>query len=208
MLSLPFNVIMYLLTGNIVEVLLVFIAMLHGVELFLPIQLLYINLITDSIPAIALAFEKGDKNIMNRDVRDANKPFFTPFMIGRLLISSIIKTIILFGIYLYAKNIYDIETATSMIFLGLIITEMLFAISCKNIKKNVLNKNIFNNSKLNVSLLLLSIMQIALFVTPIRDIFKICPLSTTNLIEVLVPCILLFLLNESSKKVLSKTFKD
>ena len=202
------NVILYLLTGNIIEVLLVFIAMLRGVELFLPIQLLYINLITDSIPAVALAFEKADKNIMNREARDNNKPFFTPFMISRLVISSIIKTIVLFGIYLFGYNLYGIDVANTMIFLGLIIIEMLFAISCKNIKKNIIGKKIFDNSKLNISLLILVFMQIIVFITPIRSIFRITSISFINFIEVLIPCILVFIINEVSKNTLNKSFKD
>lgn len=202
------NVILYLLTGNIVEVLLVFTTMLFDIEVFLPIQLLYINLITDSIPAIALAFEKEDKNVMERDVRDAKKPFFTPFMIGKLIISSLFKAIVLLGIYVYSRNVYGPDVATSMLFLGLIITEMLFALSCKNIKKNVMNKNIFNNSKLNISLIGLTILQIIVFVTPIKNIFKIVDLSFINVIEIIIPCIILFIFNEANKKVIRKLFKD
>jgi Ca2+-transporting ATPase len=60
--------------------------MLCGIEIFLPIQLLYINLVTDSIPAIALAFEKEEQNIMNRDIRKKDSSFFTPFLISKIFI--------------------------------------------------------------------------------------------------------------------------
>lgn len=202
------NVILYLLTGNIVEVLLVFITMLFDIEVFLPIQLLYINLITDSIPAIALAFEKEDRNIMKRDVRDAKKPFFTPYMIAKLITSSIFKTAVLLGIYVYSRGIYGPEVATSMLFLGLIVTEMLFAISCKNIKKNILNRNFFSNSKLNISLLCLTVLQVIVFTTPIKNIFRITELTFGNFIEIIIPCLILFVINELSKKVLRVIFKD
>ena len=66
--------------------------MLFGIEIFLPIQLLYINLITDSIPAIALAFEKEEKNIMERNVRKNDSTFFTPFLIAKMSLSAILKT--------------------------------------------------------------------------------------------------------------------
>ena len=66
------NVLAYLITGNIAEVLVVFIGMIFGIEIFLPIQLLYINLITDSIPAIALSFEEGSNDIMKRKIKNTN----------------------------------------------------------------------------------------------------------------------------------------
>ena len=69
------NVLVYLLTGNIAEVLVVLLGMIYGIEIFLPIQLLYINLITDSIPAIALAFEKEKDNILKEKIEKATKPF-------------------------------------------------------------------------------------------------------------------------------------
>ena len=58
------KVILYLLAGNIVEVILVFVSMLLNMEMFTTLQLLWINLVTDSIPAIMLAFEKSDKEVM------------------------------------------------------------------------------------------------------------------------------------------------
>src|SRR5699024_6858212 len=61
------NVITYLLIGNITEVITVFIGLIFGYNIFIPIQLLFINLITDSIPAIALAFESPVSDIMNRE---------------------------------------------------------------------------------------------------------------------------------------------
>ena len=79
------NAIVYLLTGNITEILVVFIGMLFGIEIFLPIQLLYINLITDSLPAIALAFEKESDDVMSRKVRKHTDSFFTQFLIAKML---------------------------------------------------------------------------------------------------------------------------
>ena len=75
------NVLVYLLTGNIAEILIVFIGMLFGMEIFSPIQLLYLNLITDRLPAIALAIEPEEKNIMNRNIRKNNSTFFTPYFL-------------------------------------------------------------------------------------------------------------------------------
>src|SRR5574344_309082 len=111
------NVLVYLLTGNIAEVLVVFIGMLFGIEIFLPIQLLYINLITDSIPAIALAFEKEEENIMNRSIRKKDSSFFTPFLIAKMILSAVLKTIAILLVYFINLKLYNIEVATTMSFL-------------------------------------------------------------------------------------------
>lgn len=58
------KVILYLLAGNIVEVILVFASMIMNMEMFTTLQLLWLNLVTDSIPAIMLAFEKSEKDVM------------------------------------------------------------------------------------------------------------------------------------------------
>lgn len=202
------NVILYLLVGNIVEVLFVFIMMLNNYEVLSPIHLLYINLITDSIPAIALAFEKENDDIMEREARNIDKPFFTPFMIVRMITSAIFKTIGLFIIWYYSLNNYGCNIANTMVFLGLIIMEILFAISCKNIKHNVINKNIFNNKKLNASILILIIIQIIAFMTPIKKVLKITPIYFINFIEVLIPCLIVFIIIELTKYLITIFFKD
>lgn len=202
------NVLVYLLTGNIAEVLVVFIGMLFGIEIFLPIQLLYINLITDSIPAIALAFEKEEENIMNRDIRKKNSSFFTPFLLAKMSLSAILKTITILLIYFINLKLYNIDVAITMSFLTLILLEVIFAYSCKNIKKSVLSKNIFNNSYMNRSVLLLAIIQIIVFSTPIKKIFNIVDLNFFQVAYCFLIVIIVFLIDELSKNIISKIFRD
>ena len=202
------NVLVYLLTGNIAEVLVVFIGMICGIEIFLPIQLLYINLITDSIPAIALAFEKEEENIMNRDIRKKDSSFFTPFLIFKMSLSAILKTIAILLVYFVNLKLYNIEIATTMSFLTLILLEVIFAYSCKNIKKSVLNKNIFNNSFMNKSVLILACIQIIVFTTPIKSIFNIVDLNLIQVLYNILIVMIIFLIDELSKSIVYKIFKD
>lgn len=202
------NVLVYLLAGNFTEILVVFIGMLFGIEVFIPIQLLYINLITDSIPAIALAFEKEEENIMKRDIRKKDSSFFTPFLVAKICLSAIIKTIAILLVYLLNLKLYNIEVATTMSFLTLVLLEMVYAYSCRNLKKSVLNKNIFNNSYMNKSMLLLGIIQIIVFTTPLKNIFSIVNLNLLRVIYCCVIVIFIFLIDELSKKTINKLFKD
>lgn len=202
------NVLVYLLTGNIAEVLVVFIGMLFGIEIFLPIQLLYVNLITDSIPAIALAFEKEEENIMKRDIRKKDSSFFTPFLIAKMSLSAILKSIVILLVYFLNLKLYNIEVATTMSFLTLVLLEMICAYSCRNLKKSVLNKNIFSNSYMNKSMLVLGIIQIIIFTTPLKNMFSIVSLNLSQFIYCLLIVIFIFLIDEVSKNLINKLFKD
>ena len=202
------NVLVYLLTGNIAEILVVFIGTLCGMEIFLPIQLLYINLITDSIPAIALAFESSEKNIMHKKSPKNSGSFFTPFLIAKISLSALLKTIAITLVYFINIKLYNKEVATTMAFLTLILLEVIFAYSCRNLKKNIINKNLFSNKYMNKSIFVLGIIQIIIFITPLKSIFNIVDLKLFQVIYCFVVVILLFLTDELSKNIIIKLFKD
>ncbi len=202
------NVLVYLLTGNAVEILCVFVGMIFGVEIFLPIQLLYINLITDSIPAIALSFEKEDSNIMTRKIRKKDSSFFTPFLISKITISAILKTIAVSLVYFLTINKDGPEAATTMAFLTLILLEVVFAYSCKNLKKSVLNKSFISNKSLNRSIILLIAIQLVVFLSPIRSIFSITNLSLSQIGFCFLLTVISFIIDEVLKKLLYNKIKD
>jgi ATPase, P-type (transporting), HAD superfamily, subfamily IC len=202
------NVILYLLTGNFVEIVIVFVSMLFGLNIFLPIHLLFINLITDSIPAICLAFENEAEDLMSRGVRDMSRPFFTHFLIARITITSILKIIYIFFVYLYGMHYYGVNVAITMAFIGLILIEMLLAFSSKDPKKNVLRKGLFDNKYLNISILGLIVVQAILFTTKIKDIFRIVILDFKPFMLLVSAALVIFAINELTKKIVTKKFED
>lgn len=202
------NVIVYLLTGNITEIIIVFIGMLFGFEIFLPIQLLYINFITDSIPAIALSFEKATDNIMENNSRDINSPFFTKFILGRIFTSTVFKSLAILISFAYGYAYFNLNVACTMAFLCLGLSEIFFSFSCKNLKKSLLNKNLFNNKVLNLSILILIVAQALILFTPLRNIFKLELLNATQIFITTIIAITVLLLNELSKSLIKKIFKD
>ena len=197
----------YLITGNIAEVLVVFIGMIFGIEIFLPIQLLYINLITDSIPAIALSFEEGSNDIMKRKVKNTNT-FFTPFLLAKIFLSSLLKTSVILFVYFTSVNLYGVSISISMAFLCLILLEMIFAFTCRNLKKNIIFEGMFKNRVMNKSMIILFLIQILLFITPLRNIFGIVRLSLFQLTYCIIIVLTIFLIDELTKTILVKLFKD
>ena len=202
------KVITYLLAGNIIEVLLVFVSMILNMEMFTTIQLLWINLITDSIPAIMLAFEKSEDTIMEDNPSNkSSTSFFTPFIISKIGIEAILKSVIIIFLFIFYAKLYNPLTSGSLMFIYLIMNELLYSFSCRNLKKSVLNKDIFQNKKLNVGLLILFIFQILILTTGLSQIF-IVSVKLMDVFVVISICILVFVIGEIIKPIYSRLFKD
>ncbi len=200
--------ICYLLTANIAEIIIVFVAMIFNASIFLPIHLLYINLVTDSLPAIALSFEKNDKDIMKRKPRKNTNTLFTPLLISRIALSAILKSIAVLALYFTSNIIFGPEKSTTIAFLGLILLEMTFALTSRNLYKNIFNKEFLSNRIMNLSMIILIILQLILFLTPARTLFEIVTLNFKEFIYILVYVIAVFGLNEVIKPFLLRSFKD
>lgn len=202
------NVLVYLLVGNIAEVFVVFICMAVGITIFSPIQLLYINLITDSIPAIALAFEKEADDVMKRKVRKNNSSFFTPFLLVKIGVSAILEIIALLLVYAVIFKIYGNEAAITTSFLTLVLSEMIYAYTCKDLKKSMICPSFFNNKILNSSMIGLGIIQLIIFLTPLKVIFNITSLNFFQVLYCFIVVFLIFVIDEVSKKIVNQKFMD
>ena len=203
------KIILYLLAGNIVEVLLVFISMVLNMEMFTTLQLLWINLVTDSIPAIMLAFEKKTEDQMENTLANKyNESFFTPLLTAKIVIGAIIKSIVMLIIFIYFAKAVDVNTAGSLLFIYLVTHELLFSFSCRNIKKSVLNKDIFSNKKLTLGVLTILIIQIIVLVTPISKYFIVPNIKINYILITIGICFIMFVLGELVKPVYTKLFKD
>lgn len=146
----------------------------------LPIQLLWLNLVTDSFPALALGVEKGDPDIMSRPPRDPNKPLLSKdLMLGILIQSVAIAASSIFA-YMLAleRHPNDIVTARAITFTTLITAELLRAYSSRSQKYTLFNIGFFTNKTLvygtTFSFLLLLIV---LYVPFLQPIFDTIPLS-------------------------------
>ena len=203
------KVILYLLAGNIVEVILVFTSMILNMEMFTTLQLLWINLVTDSIPAIMLAFEKSDNEIMDDSPSNrGSKSFFTPFLTSKIVTSAIFKSIIMIVMYIYYAKTYDANIAGSLMFIYLVANELLYAFSCRNLKHSILNKNIFENKRLSIGVGIIIIIQIIILTTGLSQFFIVKGLSIINILITLGICLLTFIIEELTKPIYTKLFKD
>ena len=203
------KIILYLLAGNIIEVVLVFVSMLFNIEIFSTLQLLWINLVTDSIPAIMLAFEEATDDIMdNTPANRYNDSFFTPFLMSKIFIGALIKSVIMLILFIYFAKTIDPATASSLMFIYLVVHELLFAFSCKNTKKSVLNKNMFNNAKLNIGIFTILFLQLTILITGLSKYFIVSTIENKYLFITLFISVLMFIVGEFVKPIYVMMFKD
>lgn len=201
------KVILYLLAGNIIEVILVFMSLILNMEMFTTIQLLWINLVTDSIPAIMLAYEKAEDEIKGKGNFNTDS-FLTPFIKGKIIIGAIIKSIIMLILFLYFSKTINNNAAGSLMFIFLITHELLFSISCKNPQKSILNLHIFDNVHLNIGLLGLLILQLIITFTGLSKFFITSNLGYQNILITIGICILIFIIGELVKPIYVAIFND
>lgn len=203
------NVIAYLLASNLAEVLIIAIATFLNKTLLLPIQILWINLVTDTIPAIALGFEREEKGMMKKKPRNSNKSLFTPFLIARILIPGILKAIIIFAMYFIISAKYTEEIAMASVFMTLAIIEILFAFICRSSKKSVFKIGLITNKPMLFCVLGTLLLQILIFAIPSLSVWLSVPKLPSLIYWVIaVVSITTICLFETIKLILAKIFKN
>ena len=210
------KVIQFLLSSNIGEVIVLFfatlltplfgkwfgIADLTHLEILLPIHILWINLVTDSLPALALAFDPADKDIMKRKPVKPGKSVFTKGMTWRILYQGTmigILTLVAFMIGLATTNSpingltldkSKIEVGQTMAFITLAISELVHVFNVRNNKKSIFATGIFDNKKLLGAIAIsLALVLVILLVPGLRTIFSIPILPKDNILELVLLCL-------------------
>ena len=201
------NVIVYLLASNLAEVLIIFLATLFNRTILLPIHLLWINLVTDTIPAIALGFEKEEKNIMRQKPRNSNEKFFTPFLTLRIVIPGIIKTVLMFLIYFFVEKSYDANMASAAVFTSLSIIEVLFAYVCRSDKKPAFRVGLFSNMIQVLCVVGTLILQFLVISNPITASWLRIPLMPKHVyVMIIIAALDSVVIFEIVKVLLAKVF--
>lgn len=165
----------FLLSCNIGEILIVFFAMLLGMEEPLkPIHLLWLNLVTDSLPALALGVEPGEPGIMDEKPRSKDDPIITKKMGVAIVLQSLAITVASLLAFYYATKLYpeSITHARTIVFATLITSELLRAFSSRSFDRPIWKIGIKSNMKMVYAILISFSMLIAVLYIPfLHDIF-------------------------------------
>ena len=207
--------IQFLLSSNVGEIVVLFIAILitpllssyFGIDVnlivpLLPIHILWINLVTDSLPALALAVDPAEKDIMKRKPQKTNKGIFTKGMSWRIIYQGIMIGLLtlaafIIGLATPEKDLPIIEGLTSeeirveigqtMAFTVLALSELVHVFNIRNNKKSIFKTKVFNNKNLLLAIgVSAALMLVILFVPALRHIFSIPVLPTASIIEIIL----------------------
>ncbi len=200
--------ILYNLSSNFAEIFLIIIGMIMMRDIISPLHILYIDIVADTIPSIALAFEKNDKKAMKRKPNGINKRVFTPFMIAMIVGSAIIESAISLVIFFVADAWYGHEVAMTLALLSVVLTELTFTYNCKELKDFSFKKGLFGNKVMNISTLAIFAIQIPVFFTGIGSLFGLTSISILQFVTVVGITIIGFFVVECVKPILAKLFKD
>ena len=134
--------------------------------------------------------------------------FFTPLLASKITIGAIFKSLVMILLFVYFSKNQNVNVASSLLFIFLIGHELLYAFSCRNIKKSVLNKNIFKNKKLDLGIGILIIIQVIILTTGLSKFFIVNGISIENIIITLTVLLVIFVIGEFVKPLYNKLFKD
>jgi Ca2+-transporting ATPase len=174
--------VQYLLSANAAEVLIIFFGILiWGISFvpFLPFHLLWINLLTDGLPALALGNEKADSHVMQRKPRQSNERI-TSGMYNFIIIASITGLVVtLFAFSIGFSS--GIEKARTLAFATLILFELVWVFECKNPNRTVFSSNPFDNRSLNLAVLVSFLLLLVAVHVPIFNVLlQTVPLSLND----------------------------
>ena len=199
--------ILYNLSSNFTEILIILFGMLTGNTIISAIHVLYIDLVADTVPSIALAFEGASKNIMKQKPNGLNKKIFTKFFSGFLILSVILETLI--SLYVYYRFLpLGQGVAQTLALLSIVINEFVFAYNCRSLKEQIHKKGIFKNKQLNIGILALILVQIIVFFSPIGKIFGLEAITVNQFIYVIIINLVSLVIIELLKPLIVKHFKD
>ena len=229
--------IQFLLSSNIGEIVVLFIAILitpllskwfnidvNLIVPLLPIHILWINLVTDSLPALALAVDPAEKDIMKRKPLKTTKGIFTKGMTWRIVYQGImigVITLIAFIIGIgtadselpiiegLSKEEIKVEIGQTMAFCVLALSELVHVFNIRNNKKSIFKTSILNNKKLLLAIGISTILMLAILLIPsLRNIFSIPILPTANIVEIIILVLTPIVVVEIFKLLKINTAKD
>lgn len=199
--------ILYNLSSNFTEILIIIFGMFTGNTIISAIHVLYIDLVADTVPSIALAYEGSSKNIMKEKPNGLNKRIFTNFFMAFLILSVILETLLsLFVFYHFLPLGHEI--ASTLALLSVVLNEFIFAYNCRSLKEQIHKRGLFSNKPLNIGILVLILVQVAVFFTPLGKIFGLTTVTVSQFIYVFVVNIISLIIIELLKPYLVKKFRD
>ncbi|MEG2310672.1 MAG: calcium-translocating P-type ATPase, PMCA-type [Clostridia bacterium] len=193
----------FLIATNIGEIVTIFLGLLLGLQTpLLAIQLLWINLVTDSFPALGLGMEKADKYIMNKKPKNSRKGLFSDGLWGKIFFEGTMIGILTLVAFNLGTTLYGLEVGRTMAFLSLGLIELVHSFNIRSDSESILSIGIFSNKYLIVAFLIGVILQIlVVIIEPIAKIFDVVSLSKVQWFYTIIISLCPIIIIEMKKKI-------
>lgn len=201
--------IQYLLSANMAEVFTIFFATLFGWDVLQPVHLLWINLVTDTLPAIALGVEPAEPGVMSHKPRGRKSNFFDGGVMGAIIYQGIFQTVLVLGVYgwalmfpEHATNRMVHEDALTMAFATLGLIQLVHAFNVKSVYQSIFTVGAFKNRTFNWAIpIAFLLLMITIVVPGFNDLFHVSHLSATQWLAVIIGSSLMVVLTEIVKAI-------
>ncbi len=168
------RMLFYLLSTNSGEVLTMLGALVVGLPVpLLPVQILWVNLVTDTSMVIPLGLEPGEKNVMKRRPNHPNSPILSKFMISRMVLVASCMAVITLGFYALFEARYGHEYARTIAFNTLVVMQWANAFNARSDYESVFSRLRIMNAKFYAGLALAVILQLLALFSPLGDLLHI-----------------------------------
>ena len=199
----------FLISTNCVEVFGMLIALFFFPKytFLLPAQMLFINLVTDSLPAFALGMEKVEKEVMNSPPRNPKSGLFGGKTGTAIIYQSILQTAISLIVFIVGVKFYSPEVASTMVFFNIIFMQLLHSVNCKT-NNSIFEKNLFDNKTFNICFLITLALNLTVACVPFMyKLFNLRFLNFSQWLLVVVSSVLIIPTCELTKAILIKNKK-
>ena len=192
----------FLIATNIGEIVTIFMGLVLGMKSpLLAIQLLWVNLVTDSLPAIALGLEPAEKDIMKRKPINSKKSIFADGLWNKIIVEGIMIGMLTIVSFSIGNKYYGLEIGRTMAFITIGLLELIHSFNIKS-EESIFNIGILENKYLIGSFILGVIIQtIVVIIEPLADIFKLSQLNITQWTITILISILPIPIMELQKKI-------
>ncbi len=170
--------VQFLLSANLSEVITLFVGTMIGITVLSPVQILWVNLVTDTFPALAIGMEGAPANIMRRKPRDAKQSFFAEGMAANLVFYGVVMSLLTLGAYFIGASVYgDPLVGETMAFLTLGLVQLFHVFNIRSSDRSVIHR-FFTNKWMHLSFMLSALLQTAVvWVKPLNTFFGVAPLN-------------------------------
>jgi Ca2+-transporting ATPase len=197
--------VQFLLSANIGEVITLFVATLLNWKILFPIHILWINLITDTLPALALGVEKAEEDIMKQKPRKSTSGFFAGGLGINILYQGLFESAITLGIYYIGLKNYSVNIAITMAFMALGLIQLTHSFNVRTPAKSLFKTRVFSNRYLVGAVAVSTFLQIiVVLVPPLNEVFKVEPLNYQQWLLVIFASLLIIPIVELVKLTISR----